>query len=485
MFGKKKRQPEPEPSISRSGGSDIEEVRREWPASDLDATADLKAWREGQHIYDRNDDYQSMMRAGRLMCRALRHHLYGEGILAAQEFPETAHSVLFASSILPSDDHALTEQARSQLRLALTVCKKHGWQPDDMGGDGKFRPIFESSRFDLFSAAVIPPGEELGGVLFAFFTTNPVNIQPASPSPPYFVEQASFDRSNEEMGVTITAVREVVAKADAGDPASQARLRGFAAHEAGDRETELRHYEEAARLGDPAGMFEAGCLCDNLGRTEDSARWWEAAADAGYGEAATNLGARAVQDRDLPQARQWFMKATELGDSSAYAALTQMAYDAHDSRAEFHWSCLGAKAEHSFCLIRHGQLLMEAKPDDEAELQRALAMFEQSAAKGRPKACFSRASPTGGSAGFRRRAYGSSAEAAGHPDARGMIGKYGCNCDDWTRLTGIGAVDRMRMEVYSLCIVGSTVNVDQFLWRQLWPSRPVQAPRTGIKATGM
>jgi hypothetical protein len=40
-----------------SDWSQLENVRSEWPATDLEPKADLEAWREGMQLYDDRDDY--------------------------------------------------------------------------------------------------------------------------------------------------------------------------------------------------------------------------------------------------------------------------------------------------------------------------------------------------------------------------------------------------------------------------------------------
>src|SRR5712691_10767648 len=115
MFNKRNRssgQPDRStPLVLAIDWSEIDSVRREWPVGELNPNADLSAWKSGRRVYDANDDYQSVMHAGALMCQALRHELYGNGILAGSDLPETVHSVLFASVTAPPDGKTLTDQA--------------------------------------------------------------------------------------------------------------------------------------------------------------------------------------------------------------------------------------------------------------------------------------------------------------------------------------------------------------------------------------
>lgn len=433
MFRKKTPLPRSAAPVSSVDWSDLGMIRREWPAAELDSAADLAACRSGQQIYDANDDYYSMIRAGALMCQALRHDLYGDGILAGADLPGAVLSVLFASTATPPDGVTLTYQARKQLRLGLTVCKKHGWQPVSMGGDETLGRFFEGGTYAHFCAAVAPPGKTAGD-LRAFFTTHPVEIlqtgtpqtgTPKAPvSPPVPAQQSASHRG--EAAAYTAALENAVAEAGAGDAASRARARGFAADMRGEKQTAVAHYEQAARLGDVGAMFDAGCLNNDLGRTAASTYWWESAAAAGHVDAASNLAARAVRDGNLPLANKWFGRVAELGDSRGFAALIQLADDIGDGQAELDWSRLGAEAGHPFCLVRYSLLLTAANPGDQAAAHRALAMQEQAAAMGDANGMFL-AGITNGQLGNRAEArrWLKRAEGAGHSRARSFIDRYG------------------------------------------------------------
>ena len=70
------------------------------------------------------------------MCRALRHELYGRGILIGTDLPNTTHRVLFGSCFSPPDNQTFPDSVRAQVRLGLTIVKKHGWQSAEHGGTG-------------------------------------------------------------------------------------------------------------------------------------------------------------------------------------------------------------------------------------------------------------------------------------------------------------------------------------------------------------
>lgn len=401
---------------------DLESVRQEWPASGLNPDSDLASWRSGWQVYEAYDDYQSMMRSGALMCQALRHHLYGDGILAGSDLPETVYRVLFASLTAPPDRKTLSEQARTQIRLALTVMKKHRWQPASMGGSSAMdSPIFEGGNYALLSAAIAPAETPWEGDLDAFFTAHPIDI-PASGGEPDATKQLL---SPSEVSAFADHVQTVIAEADAGDAASQAYRQGLAASLSGDKETALRHYEEAAQLGSLDAMFEAGCVNEQLGRVPASLFWWEKAARNGQAKSAWNLACSVLNQGDLPRARDWYQTAAELGDPRGFAALTELADRAGDAQAEMYWSQVGAEAGQPFCLMRYGQLMIQANPEDRATLLRALPLEERAAEMGEPGAMLL-AGVVNADLGRmpEARRWLEQADRAGHPRARRLIDWY-------------------------------------------------------------
>jgi TPR repeat protein len=426
MFNKRNRSSEqpdrPTPPVSAIDWSAVDSVRREWPVAELNADADFAAWRSGGRLYDANDDYQSMMRAGALMCQALRHELYGNGILAGSDLPETVHSALFASVTTPPDGKTLTGQARRQIRLALTIMKKHGWQPVSMGGNGAMEvPFFQGGTYFLLAAAIAPEDVPWQGDLEAFFAKNPIDIpEPAAASntPP---RAGTFDGAMAQ----VHRVGNILDEANAGDVASQAYRNALAADHRGDTESALAYYEEAAQLGLVDAMYDAGCVHNKFGRTSASIYWWEAAARSGHAKSAYNLAVNAFQANDMQRARQWYQTAAELGDGDGYAALTQMAAEAGDKQAEMHWSQLGAELGHPFCMMRHGQLLVQANPGDRAVMQTALALEERAAGTGSADAMYL-AGLINLQLGLpsEARRWLERAEHAGNTSARSVIRKY-------------------------------------------------------------
>lgn len=314
--------------------ADVENVRREWPAEDLDPDADLAAWRDGNQVYEANEDYGSMMKAGALMARALRHSLYGDGLFAKADHMQTTHRVLFSSAFPPPDGRTLLPEAAAQLRLALTIVKKEGWQSREHGGDGAMSEFLQAC-WPILGCAVAPaPERPWEGDLKRFFGTHPFQASEMAGAAEATTQD---DVESRKFGETVEYIHRATTGAGSGDPASEARAKGTTAALTGQPEAALAHFEEAARLGDVDSMYDAGAAACELGR-------WE-------------------------EGLQWFARAAEGGRSDGYAALTQLAADRGDKGEEYKWARLGAEASQSFCMYRYGQLLMQSDPGNEALLR--------------------------------------------------------------------------------------------------------------------
>ena len=360
MFKRKQAAPPP----AGTEWSRLEEVRREWPQSGFDPEADLQAWEQGVELYNARDDYASMVHAAGLMCRALRYELYGSGLLTGSDLPTTTHQVLFGSAFPPPDRQSFPATVAAQLRLALTIVKKHGWQAVEHGGTGQMADFIGASHI-VMTMAVAPSQERpWEGNLRDFFTRNPFEIpdMPAASAPP------SRSAGSENPSDAVESVYRTVQQAEAGDPAADARMKGLAAAMRDDHPAALHAFESAAQMGDVDSMYDAGQAAHDLGLKPQCLYWFETAAAAGHAGAAYNLGVIARTDGDVAGARRWWEQAATLGDASGYAALTQLACDTGDDAAEARFARLGADAGQPFCQLRHGQLLMRTHPQDASVL---------------------------------------------------------------------------------------------------------------------
>ena len=163
------------------------------------------------------------MRAGALLCRALRYELYGAGILRIEDVPETTHRVLFSSAFPPPDGRTFTEQAASQVRLGLTVVKKHRWQSREHGGDGMMAKFLEASHMVL-TMAVAPSSERpWEGDLRRFFTTQPIEIVDRGEA--QVSEERRVLRDSDR---AVDSLYRSMEDAERGDLAAEARMRGTA-----------------------------------------------------------------------------------------------------------------------------------------------------------------------------------------------------------------------------------------------------------------
>jgi len=131
-FGDLSRKP---PAAGDIDWSLIDSVRREWPSEDFDAGSDLASWHGGNELCASAeiDDDAALDRAVALMCMALRHHLYSDGILTTADLQQTVHNVL-ALAISRSVEELFPSPAQCRnIRLALTIMREHQWQPASTG----------------------------------------------------------------------------------------------------------------------------------------------------------------------------------------------------------------------------------------------------------------------------------------------------------------------------------------------------------------
>jgi hypothetical protein len=347
----------PPPAKHDVDWADIELIRAEWPLDDANAEADLAAFHEGNQVYDDNDDYLSMLRSGALLSRSLRYELYGKGILRPDDVSLATFRVLFASAYPPPDERSFPHQAASQLRLAMTVAKKHGWQPAAWGGNDMLGESISRSVMVL-AMAIAPEGRPWDGDVKGFFTTNPLHIEAPEPEPVHGNDSQYF----REVMENIHGIQATIDAADAGDPAAHERVLGFQASQAGDDAAAQVHYERSAEMGNVGGMFDAGCGASRAGEREKAIGYFEAASNGGHKNAMKNLGAMLIQQSDIRGAAYWWQRAGEAGDPDGYAALTQLASDAGNDADELKWARLGAEADQPFCMLRYGQLLLNSDP---------------------------------------------------------------------------------------------------------------------------
>ncbi len=138
----------------------LDDVRREWPLDGADPDADVRAWRRGTELYEDDDRYDALLRAGDLMAQAVRHHLHAQDVLRDDDLAVTLHSLLFAATTPPPAGGPPAAEALRLSRLALAVVKQHGWQPVALGGNGHIAPeLFEDAEIVQVLTAAIAPDE--------------------------------------------------------------------------------------------------------------------------------------------------------------------------------------------------------------------------------------------------------------------------------------------------------------------------------------
>jgi hypothetical protein len=270
------RQPEASaPDNRRSDGaapgwSNVNAIRAEWPSTSLDRSADLGSWQQGVRQFEGNDaDYRVMMRCTSLLAPALAHTLYGPSILRHDDLQETVAMVLYASLAKPPDGRTFSDSSQRAARLALTVAREQGWMP--WGAHDRIAQIInDRANSMLLTLAIAPEGKPWLGDLFAFFAVPPTLLAQQDALPKVWNSDAK----------AVDRMSDVMQKAEHGDQASERHKTGLALILAGRPEEALKAFSEAARLGSPDAMKDAGDVALELERESEANFWFESAAKA-------------------------------------------------------------------------------------------------------------------------------------------------------------------------------------------------------------
>lgn len=397
--------------------SNLDNIRREWPQAGLDRVADRNAWGEGLQIYN-NDDYMSMMRCVQRLSPALAHSLYDTPLLVGDELPETLHHALYAAVSTPPDGRTFADHAQKSARLILTLIRENGWQPASLGGSGQTH-YFDTFLLDpgtrlLLQLPISPSGLPWEGDLAQFFAVPPRPVTKAIPDAP----------TNE---VIVSQLQDTLALASEGDPAGVGWTEGMKAWGAGDLEGALAHFGDAARHGSLQAMHSAGEVAMELGRADTARFWYETGAETGNPASMFDYAVYLADHGDRPAAAGWFQRAAEGGVADGFAALTQLAADRDDEQAEAYWASRGAEVGQTFCLSRHGMLLLRsADQRDTPTVRRARDVLEAAAERGDHDAML-QAAGANGMLGDEARAerYFQMARATGDPRLLEILDKYG------------------------------------------------------------
>jgi hypothetical protein len=124
--------------ISDIDWSDPANICAEWPQSQLDADSDLLAWHNGMRMADQDEYPAQRFNEAEYMTRALRHELYGVGLLSDSDVLVSSQRALHLIELFttaPYDDW-MDEFIPRVRRLPLSIIRQRGWQAPHLGGDG-------------------------------------------------------------------------------------------------------------------------------------------------------------------------------------------------------------------------------------------------------------------------------------------------------------------------------------------------------------
>jgi TPR repeat protein len=193
-------------------------------------------------------------------------------------------------------------------------------------------------------------------------------------------------------------------EAQDGDRTGLLVVQAIGANDRGDHAKALELFEQAARLGDVNSMVEVAMIYMSRSDLESARFWFESSAKAGYTKSFSYLAKLAEQAGDQEREREWSRRGAEAGDT---------------------W----AMGNYAYFLLNDAvQVQQRGAPErDVMELLRACREYAvRAAGSGQVNAMYS----AGLSSVFlgdrsEGRRWLEQAEENGHPDARGMIDRFG------------------------------------------------------------
>lgn len=155
------------------------------------------------------------------------------------------------------------------------------------------------------------------------------------------------------------------------------------------RDTDPQDFRERADAGDPEAQYRMGLAYlerENLGRAR---RWLQRAVEAGYGDAAFELGRMHLEGVGVPpspaDALPWFARGAESGSAAAMCRLAEMKFTRRgtevDEDAARDWLLASARAGHPAALRQLGLVYARLEPAETWQ-PRAFACLVQAARLG-------------------------------------------------------------------------------------------------------
>lgn len=219
------------------------------------------------------------------------------------------------------DRHRTSDESAAIGEWVVRTIERHGWGPDGnttalgqrhsnamavaaMAGGGTHRnpatgrmEYGDGSEAKRMAGVVAQPEVPMPEASELLGTTESGAFEAESPSPDAW-----------------GAFAETMHAAESGDEASRLILEGAAADAGGDQPRALELFEQAARLGEAQGMYQAALLyeaCDDL---QIARFWFEAAAAAGHAKGYSWLAQLADREGDGNAEREWTRRGADAGE---------------------------------------------------------------------------------------------------------------------------------------------------------------------------
>lgn len=154
--------------------TDINNIRAEWANQLQSPDQGMLGWQNGMMLYDDGPIPAQRLNVAEYMTRALAHSLFEEPLLTDDQAAEAVRRVL--TMIEGMWDGALDWQMEFGpriARLALAVTRLQGWQPIDLGGDGRVtEEIMSADPEGLVWMSVRCPGVRNPDTMINFFRSS-------------------------------------------------------------------------------------------------------------------------------------------------------------------------------------------------------------------------------------------------------------------------------------------------------------------------
>lgn len=142
LFGRRKQVASEPASPATTDWTDLSAVRAEWGGR-ITPEEGLLGWRNGTRLAAEGPVPGQLTNTAEYLTRAFPYRAAEDDLLSDDQLAAAIETVLHLLERAPMmfGEYKLRDQL---VRLVLTVARQHGWQPRELGGDGRIRARFDS-----------------------------------------------------------------------------------------------------------------------------------------------------------------------------------------------------------------------------------------------------------------------------------------------------------------------------------------------------